>query len=79
MIFRCKPLNAVDAGKEGMIGIYLADHMFKSQTLFFSLIGLETIFMVCCLLITCHISTGLGRSLSGFLENHKGVYRMFQN
>ena len=33
--------------------------MFKNQILFFSLIGRETILMICCLLISCHISTRL--------------------
>ena len=39
--------------------------MFKNQILFFSLIGRETILMICCLLISCHISTRLpAKSLS---------------
>ena len=39
--------------------------MFKNQILVFSLIGRETILMICCLLISCHISTRLpAKSLS---------------
>ena len=33
--------------------------MFKNQILVFSLIGRETILTICCLLISCHISTRL--------------------
>ena len=33
--------------------------MFKDQILVFSLIGRQTILMICCLLISCHISTRL--------------------
>ena len=33
--------------------------MFKNQILVFSLIGRETILMLCCLLISCHILTRL--------------------
>ena len=39
-------------GERGHDTFYLSDHMFKNQSLVFSLIGRETILVVCGLLFT---------------------------
>ena len=43
--------------------------MFKNQILFFSLIGRETILVVCGLQISCHISSRLGADEESFCED----------
>ena len=52
------PSLYLDAGKEGMIHLLVGSYVQKQDSVF-SMIDRETIIMVCCLLISCHISTRL--------------------
>ena len=52
--------------------------MLKNQILFFSLLGRETMLMICCLLISCHSSITLpARSWSenGMVKTKRGFDR----
>ena len=54
------PSLNLDAGKEAMIHLHAGSYVKKTDSVFFfSLIGRETIFMVCCPLISNHISKRL--------------------